>query len=166
MILPDSSCPRPTHWKHGSHGKPHFQQEGLQPQMSVPDCSDIQEWRLLPCNYRGCTLGTKSCFRNSGIKFITPSYCSTPRGFCCWNTPRAHSAVIGQSCWLFHIWEKWKKDHTCPFFPGSLAWEFGDSIWVMKHVFYHSVKKWMKNYKFCSFIFLKNSSCLKTIIKI
>lgn len=106
--------------------------------LSVPDGSNIQEWRLLPCNYCVfCTLGTKSCFMNSRIKFSTPSYCLTPRGFliCCWNTPRAHSAVTGQRCWLFfffHVREKWKKDHTCPSFPGSLAWEFGDSIWAMK----------------------------------
>lgn len=108
MILPASSCPRATQWEHGSHGKPHFQQEVLHPQMSVLDCSNIQEWRLLPFNCCGCTLGTKSCFRNSGIKLTTPSYCLTPRGFliCCWNTPRAHSAVIGQSCGLFHVREK------------------------------------------------------------
>lgn len=146
------------HWERGSYGKSHFQEEVLRPQMSVPDCSDIQEQRLLPCNYCGCTVGIKSCFRNSGTKFTTPSYCLTPRGslICCWDTPRAHSAVIGQSCWLFHVREKWRKDHTCSSFPGSLAWEFGDSIWVTKEVFYHSAKKMNEQLQTLPFYFFKD----------
>lgn len=29
----------------------------------------------LACSYCGCTLGTKYCFRNSGVKLTTPHYC-------------------------------------------------------------------------------------------
>lgn len=159
MILTASSCPRATCWECGSHGKPYFQQELLPPQMSVPDCSNIQEWRLLPCNYCVCTLGTKSGFRNSGIKFSTSSYRLTPRGFfiCSWNTPRAHSAVIGQSCWIFFFMYKKSEKRITPIPPFLVAWHGNlEILWgLWKKTCYHSGKKMneeIQTQKLCLFI--------------